>query len=98
MKLSAVGVFGLGLCLATAIAGCGSAAKPNGTNAEVVDGGTFTLGLSADPGALDPQMGAGTSLFTVTQFAYDPTLPHHLQDVIDPRGVRTARNDSSVNM
>jgi peptide/nickel transport system substrate-binding protein len=71
MKLSAVGIYGLGLCLATALAGCGGAAEPNGANAAVVDGGTFTFGLSADPGALDPQMGAGTSLFTVSKFAYD---------------------------
>jgi peptide/nickel transport system substrate-binding protein len=66
----------LGLCLSLAAAtltGCGGASKSSG-NAEVVDGGTFTFGLSSDPGGLDPQMGAGTSLFTVTQFAYDPLV------------------------
>lgn len=65
-----------GLCLALAAAaltGCGGASKGGGKG-EVVDGGTFTLGLSSDPGGLDPQMGAGTSLFTVTQFAYDPLV------------------------
>jgi peptide/nickel transport system substrate-binding protein len=59
-------------CLVVALAGCGGAAP--GGNAAVVEGGTFTLGLSSDPGNLDPQMGAGTSLFTVTQFAYDPLV------------------------
>jgi peptide/nickel transport system substrate-binding protein len=66
----------LGLCLSLAAAtltGCGGASKSSG-KAEVVDGGTFTLGLSSDPGGLDPQMGAGTSLFTVSQFAYDPLV------------------------
>ncbi|EXG82834.1 ABC transporter substrate-binding protein [Cryptosporangium arvum] len=64
-----------GLCLTLALAGCSGAANNGaGDGAPVVDGGTFTLGLSSDPGALDPQMGAGTSLFTVTQFAYDPLV------------------------
>jgi peptide/nickel transport system substrate-binding protein len=66
----------VGLCLALAAAtltACGGSSNSNG-KAEVVDGGTFTLGLSSDPGGLDPQMGAGTSLFTVTQFAYDSLL------------------------
>ena len=71
MKLTSVVTYGL--CLTLALAGCSGASKSSGT-APVVDGGTFTLGLSSDPGALDPQMGAGTSLFTVTQFAYDPLV------------------------
>ncbi|MFL6122948.1 ABC transporter substrate-binding protein [Actinophytocola sp.] len=73
MKLSTVASSALCLCLATALTGCGGATS-NGANAQVVDGGTFTLGLSSDPGNLDPQMAAGTSLFTVTQFAYDPLV------------------------
>ncbi|MGW5414189.1 ABC transporter substrate-binding protein [Actinomadura geliboluensis] len=71
MKLSTVGTPGLCLALAaTALAGCGGGSNGSG-KAEVVDGGTFTLGLSSDPGALDPQMGAESALNTVTQFAYD---------------------------
>ncbi|MGH3379130.1 MAG: ABC transporter substrate-binding protein [Actinoallomurus sp.] len=74
MKLTTVGTPGLCLALAAAaLTGCGGTSNSNG-KAEVVDGGTFTLGLSSDPGGLDPQMGAGTSLFTVTQFAYDPLV------------------------
>jgi peptide/nickel transport system substrate-binding protein len=72
MKLSTVVTSGLCLCLA--LAGCGGAASSNSGNAPVVDGGSFTFGLSSDPGNLDPLMGAGTSLFTVTQFAYDPLV------------------------
>ncbi len=74
MKRTTTGTYGLSLCLvAVALAGCGGASTGSG-KAEVVEGGTFTLGLSSDPGSLDPQMGAGSSLFTVTQFAYDPLL------------------------
>src|ERR1051325_4143119 len=73
MKLSTPGRLGLSACLVVALAGCGSGTGTPGGGG-VVEGGTFTLGLSSDPGALDPQMGAGTSLFTVTQFAYDPLV------------------------
>lgn len=80
MKLTTLGTTGLGICLAaTALAGCGgggdSSTGGNGSgDSDFVDGATFTLRLSSDPGNLDPQMGAGTSLFTVTQFAYDPLV------------------------
>ena len=74
MKLTTLGTHGLCLALvAAALTGCGGNSNTGG-KAEVVDGGTFTFGLSSDPGNLDPQMGAGTSLFTVTQFGYDPLV------------------------
>jgi peptide/nickel transport system substrate-binding protein len=70
----------LAVALATTLAACGGGSGggsggggPEG-EASYVDGATFTLGLSSDPGNLDPVMGAGTSLFTVTQFAYDPLV------------------------
>jgi len=69
------------LGLAAALAGCGGGGGGgNGGNgggggsSSYVDGATFTMALSQDPGNLDPQMGAGSSLFTVTQFAYDPLV------------------------
>lgn len=69
------------LCASLALAGCGggsgSDSPPQG---QVVDGGTFTLALSADPGNLDPQSSAATALFTVTQFAYDTLVS------VDPAG------------
>jgi peptide/nickel transport system substrate-binding protein len=54
----------------TALAGCagGGGGQPTG---DVAAGKTFTMTMSADPGALDPQMSAVTALFTLTQFAYD---------------------------
>ena len=60
------------LCASLALAGCGGGSGSNSpAQGQVVDGGTFTLALSADPGNLDPQSSAATALFTVTQFAYD---------------------------
>ncbi|WP_137295599.1 ABC transporter substrate-binding protein [Nocardioides dongxiaopingii] len=67
----------LGLCVTSALlAGCGGGSSPGPSSGggEVVDGGTFTMSTSADPGNLDPQMGAGSALFAVTQLAYDPLL------------------------
>lgn len=65
--------------LVAALAACGGGSGggsggSGGGEPSYVDGATFTLGLSSDPGNLDPVMGAGTSLFTVTQFAYDPLV------------------------
>lgn len=62
---------GIGACLVIALAGC-TAGTGGGTGAGGAGGaGTFTLGFSSDPGSLDPQMGAGTSLFGASKFAYD---------------------------
>lgn len=79
MKLSTVGSCVLALSVTAALAGCGGSDDGDGTSkgpgeSDYVDGATFTLGMSSDPGNLDPLMGAGTSLFTVTQFAYDPLV------------------------
>ena len=74
MNPTTVGTYGLCLCLAAAtLTGCGGPSNGSG-KAELVDGGTFTLGVSSDPGSLDPQMGVGSTLFTITRFAYDPLL------------------------
>jgi peptide/nickel transport system substrate-binding protein len=69
------------LCASLALAGCdgGSGSGPQ-NQGQVVDGGTFTMALSADPGNLDPQSSAATALFTVTQFAYDTLVS------VDPAG------------
>jgi len=81
MNRTTVTTSALALSLAVVLAGCGGdddggggGGSSEGDTASYVDGATFTLGLSSDPGNLDPVMGAGTSLFTVTQFAYDPLV------------------------
>jgi peptide/nickel transport system substrate-binding protein len=61
---------GLGACLLLALAGC-TAGSGGSAPAGPAGGGTFTIGFSSDPGTLDPQLGAGTSLFAATKFAYD---------------------------
>lgn len=80
MKLSNLGSCVLALSLTGALAACGGGGGGSnnggggGGDAELVDGATFTLAASTDPGNLDPQMGAGSALFMVTQFAYDPLV------------------------
>lgn len=58
---------------ALVLAGCagGGGTTPTGGSGEYVDGATFTLSEVADPGALDPQLSAVSSLFQLSQFAYD---------------------------
>ena len=84
MKLSTVGSCVLALSVTAALAGCGGDDSGGGNNgggknggaseSDYVDGATFTYGMDSDPGNLDPQMGAGSALFAVSQFAYDPLV------------------------
>ncbi|MCD0451479.1 ABC transporter substrate-binding protein [Actinocorallia sp. API 0066] len=60
------------LALALAATGCGG---DEGAAPEVVNGGTFTFALSADPGALEPASAALGVTNTTLGFAYD-TLVH----------------------
>ncbi|GAA1815705.1 ABC transporter substrate-binding protein [Agromyces neolithicus] len=53
-----------------ALSACTSPSSGAG-DGDVVEGGTFTLAIVSDPGTLDPQASAVTSLFQLTQFAYD---------------------------
>src|SRR5687768_14318306 len=78
MKLTATAI---GLCVtASLLAGCGSSDSSEsgggegGEESKFVDGGTFTMALASDPGNLDPQMAAGSALFTLSQLAYDSLL------------------------
>ena len=76
MKLAATAV---GLCVtASLLAGCGGSDSSEsggggggGDESTYVDGATFSMALSSDPGNLDPQMAAGSALFTMSQLAYD---------------------------
>jgi peptide/nickel transport system substrate-binding protein len=74
MKLAAAAV---GLCVtASLLAGCGGSDSSEsggggGDEAKYVDGATFSMALSSDPGNLDPQMSAGSALFTLSGLAYD---------------------------
>jgi len=64
---------------ATVLAGCGGGdggggGGVNAEDAEVVDGGTFTMTTDSDPGNLDPQMSASANVGQLGRFAYDPLL------------------------
>ncbi len=76
----------VGACvIATAISGCTSsknAPASNSSGGKVVDGATFTLAMSADPGNLDPQGSAASNTFQITQFAYDNLLSEDAQGKI----------------
>ncbi|GAA5202778.1 ABC transporter substrate-binding protein [Microbacterium jejuense] len=54
-----------------ALAGCSGAGDDGGESSGYVDGGTFTISMVADPGALDPQASAVSTLFQLSAFAYD---------------------------
>ena len=66
----------IALCATAAVlAACGGSSdggpESGGGDSEYADGGTFTMAMAGDPGKLDPQSSASTSLFTVNQLAYD---------------------------
>ncbi len=68
-----------GVCLTVALltacggsgGGGGGSTSSGGSTAAYVDGGTFTVAMSADPGNLDPQMSASSDLLQLTAFSYD---------------------------
>ncbi len=76
----------VGTCvIATVLSACtGSSNKPGASSSggKVVRDGTFTLALSADPGALDPQGSAGSNNFQLAQFGYDDILSEDAKGTI----------------
>ncbi|GAA3801330.1 ABC transporter substrate-binding protein [Nocardioides panacisoli] len=81
----------LGLCVAAAaLAGCGGGnGSSSGDKGEVVDGGTFTMAFTADPGNLDPQMSVSTALFSISQLSYDHLLNMDADDGSIQSGLAT---------
>jgi peptide/nickel transport system substrate-binding protein len=78
MKSRKVAVAALAAVACFAAAACGS--KDPAAGPENPSGGTFTMALSADPGALDPAMTASSPLFWMSRFAYDNLVS------VDPDG------------
>ncbi|WP_329057993.1 ABC transporter substrate-binding protein [Amycolatopsis sp. NBC_01480] len=77
----------LALCLLLAGGGlvaCGSGGSSGGPKT-YVDGKTFTLALSSDPGALDPQGSAVSSLLQLNQFAYDALVAVDAKGEVRPQ-------------
>lgn len=56
---------------ATVLTGCSAGDRDSTGEGEIVDGGTFTLAMDADPGNLDPQASAASNLYQLSHLAYD---------------------------
>ncbi|HZC40915.1 MAG TPA: ABC transporter substrate-binding protein [Streptosporangiaceae bacterium] len=60
---------------ALAVSACGGSAATGGSSGQgLVSGGTLTMGISTDPGNLDPQQTALSIDNQVAQLAYDPLI------------------------
>ncbi|MRJ78322.1 ABC transporter substrate-binding protein [Aeromicrobium sp. SMF47] len=72
----------VGLCLtASVLAACGGGGSGGGKDdAEIVDGGTFTMALNADPGNLDPHSSVSSALFSISQLSYDHLFNTNFDD------------------
>lgn len=75
----------LTLSLAAAgLAACGSGS--GGTEDKAyADGRTFTMALDSDPGALDPQGGASSTLLQLSRFAYDSLVAVDAEGEVRPQ-------------
>jgi peptide/nickel transport system substrate-binding protein len=72
MRLIRAGVgLGVGVVVLAGCGGGGSSGSGGSGSGGVVDGGTFTMATSADPGNLDPQASAASGLFQQSHLAYD---------------------------
>ena len=81
-----------GLCVvATALAACGggggsSSNDPKAsTGASFVNGATFTMSLTADPGNLDPQLSAANAVFQTASFGYDSLIHIDKEGKLSPQ-------------
>ncbi|GAA3257561.1 ABC transporter substrate-binding protein [Dactylosporangium siamense] len=69
---------------ALCLAGCGSGSGGSG-DTKYATGATFTLAEAADPGSLDPQAGAGSSLIQMNALAYDSLVAVDAKGTILPQ-------------
>lgn len=81
-------VAGVGV-IAAVMSGCGGSKDHPTSGGKVVNGATFTLAMSADPGNLDPQASAASNTFQITQFAYDNLVNQDAEGKIES-GLATA--------
>ena len=77
-------ILALSLSVATVgLTACGGSDGGSSGSSTYADGKTFTLALSADPGALDPQGSASSPLFQVSKFAYDSLVSVNAKGQVD---------------
>ncbi|MBF8184449.1 ABC transporter substrate-binding protein [Nonomuraea sp. K274] len=87
-RTRALAALALTLAGSVGLAACGSDAPTpaeSGDAATYVNGKTFTLDVSSDPGALDPQGSVVNTLFGMTQFAYDNLVAIGADGAIQPQ-------------
>ncbi|MDR2453244.1 MAG: ABC transporter substrate-binding protein [Bifidobacteriaceae bacterium] len=72
MKLPRSAALGAATAIALSLAACAQEA-PDSDGAPAASQ-TFTMAVSADPGALDPSLGISSSLLWASRFAYDPLV------------------------
>jgi peptide/nickel transport system substrate-binding protein len=87
-RTRALAALALALAAPAGLAACGGSDASNTAGSgetTYVDGKTFTLDLSADPGALDPQASAVSALFAMTQYAYDNLVAVAKDGTIQPQ-------------
>ncbi|GAB3161047.1 ABC transporter substrate-binding protein [Microbispora hainanensis] len=73
IRTRALAALALALTGSAGLAACGGDASDSAapSAAGYVNGKTFTINVSSDPGALDPQGSVVSTLYGMTQFAYD---------------------------
>jgi peptide/nickel transport system substrate-binding protein len=78
----------VGVCVLTTVLSSCSASKDKSASkhsgGKVVNGATFTLAMTSDPGSLDPQGSAASNTFQMTRIAYDNLLSEDAKGKIEP--------------
>ena len=76
-----------GCAVAVAVAGCSSDSGSSGSKGggKVVDGATFSLAMSSDPGNLDPQGSTSSNVLQVAGLAYDSLVSINGKGQIEPQ-------------
>lgn len=76
-----------GCAVAVAVAGCSSDSGSSGSQGggKVVDGATFSLAMSSDPGNLDPQGSTSNNVLQVAALAYDSLVSIDGKGQIEPQ-------------
>ncbi|MCD9199111.1 ABC transporter substrate-binding protein [Aeromicrobium wangtongii] len=70
-----------GVCLtASVLAACGGGSSGSSGGGTIVDGGTFTMALNADPGTLDPAMSVSNQQISISHLVYDPLVNINFKD------------------
>jgi peptide/nickel transport system substrate-binding protein len=89
MKSSTIALGLLASATLVVSSGGGGGNSARAASGDIVDGGTFTMTLSADPGNLDPQSSPASTLFQVSEFAYDALLSMDPEDGAIQSGLAT---------